>query len=276
MKYKIGEVSRLPGISSEGLRLYKRNGVISSEKDSDNGYRYYRHLDISALIRSRTYRNYGFSMKETAQLLNMADLEQVEQMYRKREEELGQEISLLEQKLRYLRQMEDLIAGAEKNLNQCVTEESPGMYRFEFMDQHRIILDDQGKDRFSRWVEMVPFSFLSMRCPLKSLLKQENHIVSALGIMEEYASFLDIGVSEYITYYPPRMSIYTIVKEDRDRFDSVSCFNHVLRYAREQGLKPCGDSIARTFVSLNRKDNYVRYRQVWLPVTSAHAPQTTS
>ena len=75
MKYKIGEVSRLPGISSEGLRLYERNGVISSEKDSDNGYRYYRHLDISALIRSRTYRNYGFSMKETAQLLNMADLE---------------------------------------------------------------------------------------------------------------------------------------------------------------------------------------------------------
>ena len=269
MRYKIGEVSRLLGISSEGLRLYERNGVISSEKDPDNGYRYYRHLDISALIRSRTCRSYGFSMKETAQLLNMADLEQVGSLYRKREKELEQEISLLQQKLRYLRQMEKLIAEAEENLNQCAVEESPGMYRFEFLDQHRIILGNQGKDRFAGWADLVPFSFLSMRCPLKSLLARENHIISALGIMEEYASYLDVGISQYIRYHPPGLSIYTIVKEDEDRFDSAACFDHVLQYAAEQGLKPCGDSIARTFVSLNRKENYVRYRQVWLPVRPA-------
>ena len=53
MAYKIGEVAKLLGISSETVRYYEREGVIQSQKiDQESGYRYYEALDINALMRS--------------------------------------------------------------------------------------------------------------------------------------------------------------------------------------------------------------------------------
>ena len=50
MAYKIGEVAKLLGISSETVRYYEREGVIQSQKiDQESGYRYYEALDITAI-----------------------------------------------------------------------------------------------------------------------------------------------------------------------------------------------------------------------------------
>ena len=54
MKYKIGTVAKLLGVSPEALRLYERNGILLSDRgDGENGYRYYSRLDITALLRAR-------------------------------------------------------------------------------------------------------------------------------------------------------------------------------------------------------------------------------
>ena len=69
MAYKIGEVAKLLGISSETVRYYEREGVIQSQKiDQESGYRYYEALDINALMRVRMYRNYGFTLQEAKQM----------------------------------------------------------------------------------------------------------------------------------------------------------------------------------------------------------------
>lgn len=71
MTYKIGEVAKLLGISSETVRYYEREGVIQSQKiDQESGYRYYEALDINALMRVRMYRNYGFTLQEAKEMLN--------------------------------------------------------------------------------------------------------------------------------------------------------------------------------------------------------------
>ena len=65
MAYKIGEVAKLLGISSETVRYYEREGVIQSHKiDQGSGYRYYEALDINALMRVRMYRNYGLPYRK--------------------------------------------------------------------------------------------------------------------------------------------------------------------------------------------------------------------
>ena len=75
MAYKIGEVAKLLGISSETVRYYEREGVIQSQKiDQESGYRYYEALDINALMRVRMYRNYGFTLQEAKEMLNTCTL----------------------------------------------------------------------------------------------------------------------------------------------------------------------------------------------------------
>ncbi len=261
-RYRIGEVSELLGISAEGLRFYERSGIIQPTKSEGSGYRYYSHLDVSALIRSLTYRNYGFSVKETSKLLNTSEVREVQRIYEDRARAIEREIVLEQKRLQYLREVIGVVDSIKDRLLQCEIVESPGMYRIEFMRQHQIFLDAQGKEEFRRWVDMVPFTFLSMRCPPAG----EPDIISALGVMEEYADFLGIKESKYVTYHPPRRAVYTLVKEGNGRFDGAACFAHVHPFLKERGLRTCGDSLARTFVSLNRKESYVRYRQIWIPV----------
>lgn len=43
MKYKwtIGEMAKLLDVSTDTLRYYEKAGLLSSDRHSDNGYRYY-------------------------------------------------------------------------------------------------------------------------------------------------------------------------------------------------------------------------------------------
>ena len=41
MKYKIGDVARILGISTDLLRYYEKKGVVRPVKDKANDYRYY-------------------------------------------------------------------------------------------------------------------------------------------------------------------------------------------------------------------------------------------
>ncbi len=47
MRYKIGDVSRILGISTDLLRYYEKKGVVTPQKDKNNDYRYY---DTGTLI----------------------------------------------------------------------------------------------------------------------------------------------------------------------------------------------------------------------------------
>lgn len=59
-RYKIGEVAALVGMSSESIRYYEREGIISPERNPLSGYRYYSAWDINVLIKARSYRQAGF------------------------------------------------------------------------------------------------------------------------------------------------------------------------------------------------------------------------
>ena len=47
MRYKIGDVSRILGISTDLLRYYEKKGVVQPQKDKSNDYRYYDTWDIN-------------------------------------------------------------------------------------------------------------------------------------------------------------------------------------------------------------------------------------
>ena len=86
MKYRISEVAKLLDLSSEAIRYYETKGIIQPERDEETGYRYYGGWDIHMLIRARTYRQLGYTLDETADLLNKYDtIDIVSYLSKKRE-----------------------------------------------------------------------------------------------------------------------------------------------------------------------------------------------
>ncbi len=54
MDYTIGQVSKLLGLSIEGIRKYEKMGIIMPVRSACD-YRKYGYLDITALIRAKAY-----------------------------------------------------------------------------------------------------------------------------------------------------------------------------------------------------------------------------
>ena len=60
MEYTIGQISRLLGLSIEGIRNYEKSGIIRSKRTEASNYRKYSYLEITSLIRARMYRSLCF------------------------------------------------------------------------------------------------------------------------------------------------------------------------------------------------------------------------
>lgn len=64
-EYKIGEVAKLLGLTTQALRFYEQEGVIKPRK-SENGTRYFLVEDIVCLLAFRKYRLSDFSIQDVA------------------------------------------------------------------------------------------------------------------------------------------------------------------------------------------------------------------
>lgn len=266
MLYKIGMMSKLLGISIEGLRLYERRGMINAIKDEETGVRYYEPLDITSLIRCRSYRKYGFTMDETADLMNTKDLNFVIDQYKNREEEIEKRIQWDKQMLSYLKSIRAVVESIETDYEKCVISTSPAMYRFVYMKNGELVLNDVTMKKFSNWMERVPFSALSIIWDKELFIRGETSYEAALCVPEEYAKAVGHYLGEPVQYIPARKCIYTLSSEDANKFDTEYCMKFAIDYIREKGYTLTEDPFCRTFLSTDKKGNYTRWRQVWLPI----------
>jgi len=266
MLYKIGVMSKLLGISPEGLRLYERRGMIRAIKDEETGIRYYQPLDITALIRCRSYRRYGFTMNETADLMNAADIDYVIGQHKQREEAIRKGIEWDIQMLSYLKSIRRVVESIEGDYEKCRIEECPSMYRFVYMENGELVLNDDTMEKFSNWMERVPFSALSIIWDRDLFMKGETSFRAALCVPVEYAKAVGHCLGDPVEYLPPRKCVYTLSSEDSNRFDIESCMGYARAYIQKKKLTLTDDPYCRTFLSTDHLGNYTRWRQVWFPI----------
>ena len=61
---RINEVEALVGISKKNIRFYEDAGLISPQRNSQNGYREYSEPDVEMLRRIKLLRKLGFPLEE--------------------------------------------------------------------------------------------------------------------------------------------------------------------------------------------------------------------
>jgi len=71
--YRIGDVTRLLGISADTLRYYEKIRLLPAINRTDSGIRVYLDRDLSRLRFIRRAQKMQFSLKEIAELLKMRE-----------------------------------------------------------------------------------------------------------------------------------------------------------------------------------------------------------
>ena len=60
----IGEMAKLFDVSTDTLRYYEQEGLLQSQRNSENGYRYYSYEDLFVFMDILLFRSLGIAVKE--------------------------------------------------------------------------------------------------------------------------------------------------------------------------------------------------------------------
>lgn len=263
MEHKIGDIAKLMGLTPEAIRYYEKMGIISPIKSHDSGYRYYSVWDIHVLIRARAYRQYGFSMNETVDLISKQEPENIVSRLSEEEDNLQEMIIWNLNLLQHLHEMQEIIKDAVNSIGKYRIGLRPAMYFLKTQDGYDLI--DSRRELYRSWIEKIPFVFPGGVYG-KSVC--ENHgekFAFGLIVEEKYTDLLHIDKNEDIVYLPACPSLYTSFQSGSKKTLSPKTFTSALRFMKSQGLKLSGDIVSRVGLMTREGSDYLSWHQVWLP-----------
>ena len=266
MDYSIGKVSKILGLSVEGIRNYEKSGIITSRRDSESNYRKYSYLDVASLIRAKMYRSYGYSLREVRELTNDMPLEDITAALAHKEDELVREIHLLEEKrhcLNSLRRMTQSVAEKAGKVEICRMN---ALYRIEFACNGEIDFSDETVELLQEWMKYAPFVFFSSRY-------QGDTVYGGLAIQERYASLFDIGQQRArglpVSFLPSVLCLRITVQEGDSGYSRAQTLAALEEYASAHNFVLSGERIGYTVMGIHKYRDYQRYRQVYAAILNA-------
>lgn len=113
--FKIGEVAEMLGISTDTLRFYEKKGLLVSQRDARNGYRYYEPQEIYNLMDILFYRSLDISIPDISDILTMSDPKGLREAMAHKEAEIRQKIEEYEKLYKRIRTNMELLDRVEQS-----------------------------------------------------------------------------------------------------------------------------------------------------------------
>ncbi|MCQ4922032.1 MerR family DNA-binding transcriptional regulator [Tissierella carlieri] len=227
---RIGQVSKLYGISLDTLRHYDRKGLLKPIVDPQNDYRYYslEHLDILEMILVGKYMK--IPLDQMNERINSESIDGYLSMVKEQKERINEEKRLLNQLDQYVENMLEVLMTISKFKNDY-TFSAVSVYKEVDITIYRIDLETllhqdtesqqvEGIESFEQWAfyhsesdrtivendEIIGFSFPDSTINTTILQKQfisaaEHNIVAQHHVTGCYATIMFWGIKRDLMEY---------------------------------------------------------------------------
>lgn len=260
MLYKIGEVEKILGITRVTTRFFEKKGIIKSERDNRNNYRYYKAKDINKLFVYKIYRKLGFNLEEATGLVSGNSIGSLKVNIRLQKEAVDVkkcELERIERRLKYLEETFEKIPEAYNNI---LTVMMPNIIFVKNQEKEIFIFNEDVTDN-----TRICFNSLEACLPMFKA-KYGN---SKEEISYGYGILLDINSEEYIS-------------EIGEKIDRLECLYSIIIRESETSIEDCIGKLVEEYLSANnikltgdiwghifheeKKDNKIYwYFEVWIP-----------
>ena len=267
MRYKIGDVARILGISADLLRYYEKKGVVTPYKDANNDYRYYDSWDINFLMDCLWFKNFGFSIEQIADMVRIPSAEDLQDIFAYKEDELRSTIRRCELLLRRSREYREQLERIPTLLGKCELAPSPEVVRFI----NRVGNDyptGEGLEHFARqWLKAMPFSHRYFEISSAALAGgDEMDFRWGFALEPAYVRALDFPVTPPMKSISSHQSVHTFFpSRGRSKF-TARHVDYALDWARERGLAVAGPAQGMLVASLLEDGELCGYFECWIPV----------
>ena len=206
----VGMLAKFTGVSVHTIKYYEKIGLLSSTRREHSNYRSYDIRACTDIYECVKYKNLGFALKEVGNLIKEADSEAIDNLLKKRLEEIDASLSELQELKKrvtdYLAETEEI----EKKQGNWYIEEMPDFWiRFQTNNLEygkNAQLESDGIN----FMDYAPESKSVLKISRESLNGTENQFSWGQAVRAEYIE--DIEKNENVW---SRQKGYTRIKGGR-------------------------------------------------------------
>ena len=206
----VGMLAKFTGVSVHTIKYYEKIGLLSSTRREHSNYRSYDIRACTDIYECMKYKNLGFALKEVGNLIKEADSEAIDNLLKKRLEEIDASLSefheLKKRVTDYLAETEEI----EKKQGNWYIEEMPDFWiRFQTNNLEygkNAQLESDGIN----FMDYAPESKSVLKISRESLNGTENQFSWGQAVRAEYIE--DIEKNENVW---SRQKGYTRIKGGR-------------------------------------------------------------
>lgn len=269
--FRIGEMAKLNHISTQTLRLYDKNHLLTPEYlDKSSGYRYYTLEQCAKLDLIHALKSCQLSLEQIKYIVELSDPKELLDI-------LEQQTSILTDQLYHLSVSRNNLLRIQKNLQVLNSLPPFGEVFFEYIPERKMDVQQTDFDFFAMGYEGYEKMLLQMQNYLHDNHLPPSYFINVGTIMkqedfikESYTShFAFIFVDEL---YPETESVWTL---PQNTFMAITSDNPALEveYAhklseeiKKQNMQPCGDYICEVLSQFPLNNSGKMIYKIQVPV----------
>lgn len=266
MRYKIGNVAGILGISPDLIRYYEEKGVVSPTKDPNNNYRYYDTWDINYLIDCLWYKNFGFSIEQIAKMASESSLDTLLMQFEEKSDEVLASIRRQEMLLQRMRVFCERLTSTRSYLGKCDLRRSAEFIRY--INRHNSTYDNRPdlRELSRKWLKYMPFSRRYFEIPEDALAEVRGDYEWGFSLGMQYVEEFGVDIKPPVEFMPSRLCVHSAFKiVGKNRF-SERHIDFMVDYAADNDLKVSGNAFGNLACSVVEGGQPAGYFEVWLPV----------
>ena len=268
MKFKIGEISKLSGFSPSGIRFFEEAGVISPVRGKNEKYREYSLNDLQRLLICRKYRECGFSLQESVEMLLYADLTELKEHISIQalcvEKQLNEKQALLQ----HLNQQLTDIDALEHTETCCTVLQMPAIVWRKLWQPGDAEEKIPTFPDIYEWIERGPFADSCLLLPVDRLLHASGELETLWGtaIEAHYMKKLGFTPKGQTQYFPECLCVRTVINPSGALTIASEQLGSARQFIAKSGYRVTGPALSRIFYSTVKNGELIRYDHLWIPI----------
>lgn len=268
MKYRIGEFSKLLGVTVDTLKHYESLQIIEPLKDGKNNYRYFDDYDARTIIKSRTLRSLNLSLDEVAKLMeNDSAIDFVEKMEESKQA-LKEQIHRNTLLLNKMNEVQNEILAIDSSLHHFRIKSLPGLYRLQHTHKDELLQHSCIENVVSSWMNALPYTFSCFRIKTEEFLSGLDLYDYNWGqaIWEHELEYVDLNINDSIEYIPPQVYLSAVLSSTNREYLLINSRSLIMNYIQEHSYAVKGDMVGKLIFTSAKNGRRISYIELYLPV----------
>jgi DNA-binding transcriptional MerR regulator len=260
---KIKAMANLMGISISGLRKYEQYGIISPHINKSTNQREYDGMDMGHLFNAKRYRQYNYTMEQTAHLLNETNLDDILLHHLNMEDTLNKEIQYAIRRKERLMEIIKFIEEARFNIETFSIRRRPAMWLLPLIEDEKLIEDVLISNNRKKWISDIPSSCVTL---VYSHLETNLNVKKfryAISIYESDAQLWEQERIHQVEVVEEQDCVFTNFLYTSD-YEFLDRIEKAIQFIDKNGLYISDKILTRGVLFTDGGKRL--YREIWIPI----------